>query len=144
MANITKRKNRDGSTSYRVKVSAGVGADGRQTAKAVREFADDFERRVQEGLFVANDLTLDGLAERWMKTYCEKQLKPHTVSDYQKMMPRVSAALGHIKLANLRPGHIQAFYDQLSQPGIREDGKYKARSAFITAFPKGTRLATCR
>lgn len=29
MANITKRKNKDGSASYRVKVSAGVGADGR-------------------------------------------------------------------------------------------------------------------
>lgn len=158
MANVTKRKNKDGSASYRVKVSAGVGADGRyiyrsatftpppklsarKEAKAVQEFADDFERRVQEGLFVANDLTVDGLAERWTKTYCEKQLKPHTVSDYQKMLPRVSAAIGHIKLANLRPGHIQEFYNRLAQPGIREDGKYKARSAFITAFPKGTRLA---
>lgn len=133
MANITPRKNKDGSTSYRVKVSAGVGADGRyiyrsatftpppklsarKEVKAVQEFADDFERRVQEGLFVANDLTVDGLAERWMKTYCEKQLKPHTVSDYQKMLPRVSAAIGHIKLANLRPGHIQEFYNRLAQP----------------------------
>lgn len=158
MANVTRRANKDGTTSYRVKVSAGVGADGRyiyrsatftpppklsarKEAKAVQEFADDFERRVQEGLFVANDLTVDGLAEHWMKTYCEKQLKPHTVSDYQKILPRVSAAIGHIKLANLRPGHIQEFYNQLAQPGIREDGKYKARSAFITAFPKGTRLA---
>ena len=128
MASITKLKNKDGSASYRVRVSAGVGADGRyiyrsatftpppnlsarKEAKAVQEFADDFERRVQEGLFVANDLTVDGLAERWMKTYCEKQLKPHTISDYQKMLPRVSAAIGHIKLANLRPGHIQEFYD---------------------------------
>lgn len=133
MANITKRTNKNGSASYRVKVSAGVGADGRyiyrsatftpppklsarKEAKAVQEFADDFERRVQEGLFVANDLTVDGLAERWMKTYCEKQLKPHTVSDYQKMLPRVSAAIGHIKLANLRPGHIQEFYNRLAQP----------------------------
>lgn len=81
-------QNRDGSVAFRVKVSAGVGADGRyiyrsatftpppnlsarKEAKAVQEFADDFERRVQEGLFVANDLTVDGLAERWMKTYCE-------------------------------------------------------------------------
>ena len=72
MANITPRKNKDGSTSYRVKVSAGVGADGRyiyrsatftpppklsarKEVKAVQEFADDFERRVQEGLFVANE-----------------------------------------------------------------------------------------
>ena len=63
MANISPRKNRDGSVSYRVKVSAGLGSDGRyiyrsatftpppnlsarKEAKAVQEFADDFERRV--------------------------------------------------------------------------------------------------
>lgn len=157
MANITKRKNKDGSTSYRVKVSAGVGADGRyiyrsatftpppklsarKEAKAVQEFAHDFEERVQKGLFVASDLTVDGLAEKWMKEYCIPQLKPHTVEGYQQLMPRVSAAIGHIKLENLRPGHIQEFYNQLAQPGIREDGKYKAKAAFIEAFPKGTRI----
>ena len=157
MASITKRTNKDGSASYRVKVSAGVGSDGRyvyrsttftpppkmtarQEAKAVQEFADDFERRVQDGLFTANDLTVDGLAERWMKSYCETQLKPHTIEDYKKLMPRVSAAIGHIKLSKLKPGHIQEFYAQLAQSGIREDGKYKAKAAFIEAFPKGKRL----
>lgn len=158
MANITKRKNKDGSTSYRVKVSAGIAVDGRyvyrsatftpppkltarQEAKAVQEFADDFERRVQDGLFTANDLTVDGLAERWMSDYCERQLKAYTVDGYRKLMPRVSAALGHIKLSKLRPGHIQEFYSQLAQPGVREDSKYRARAAFVEAFPKGTRQA---
>ena len=156
MANITKRKNRDGSVSYRVKVSAGVSSDGRyvyrsatftpppkltarQEAKAVQEFANDFERRVQDGLYASNDLTVDGLAEHWMKNHCETQLKPHTVEDYKKLLPRVSAAIGHIKLSKLKPGHVQEFYAQLAQPGVREDGKYKARAAFIKAFPKGTR-----
>ena len=157
MASISKRKNRDGTTSYRVKVSAGVGAHGqyvyrsatftppkmtaRQTEKAVQEFARNFEERVQNGLFVAQDLTVDGLAEKWMKEYCERQLKAYTVLGYKRMMPRVSAAIGHIKLSALRPGHIQEFYSQLAQPGIREDGKYRAKAAFIKAFPKGTRLA---
>lgn len=157
MANITKRKNRDGSTSYRVKVSAGLGADGRyvyrsatftpppkltarQTEKAVQEFARDFEQRVQKGLFAETDLTVDGLAKKWMTEFCEPQLKPHTVEDYRKLMPRVSAAIGHIKLSGLQPGHIQEFYKQLAQPGIREDGKCRAKTAFIEAFPKGTRI----
>ena len=119
MANITKRKNRDGSTSYRVKVSAGLGADGRyvyrsttftpppkltarQTEKAVQDFARDFEQRVQRGLFAETDLTVDGLAQKWLTEFCEPQLKPHTVEDYKKLMPRVSAAIGHIKLSKLR------------------------------------------
>ncbi len=158
MANITKRTNKDGTTSYRVKVSAGLGADGRyvyrsatftpppkltarQTEKAVQEFARDFEQRVQKGLFAETDLTVDGLAQKWLTEFCEPQLKPHTVEDYRKLMPRVSAAIGHIKLSRLQPGHIQEFYKQLAQPGIREDGKCRAKTAFIEAFPKGTRLA---
>ena len=157
MANITKRKNKDGSTSYRVKVSAGLGADGRyvyrsatftpppkltarQTEKAVQDFARDFEQRVQRGLFAETDLTVDGLAQKWLTEFCEPQLKPHTVEDYKKLLPRVSAAIGHIKLSKLQPGHIQEFYKQLSQPGIREDVKCKAKAAFIEAFPKETRI----
>lgn len=62
MANISPRKNRDGSVSYRVKVSAGLGADGRyvyrsatftpptkltarQTEKAVQEFGRQVARK---------------------------------------------------------------------------------------------------
>ena len=40
----------------------------------------------------------------------------------------------------MHPGHIQEFYKEVAQPGIREDGKYKAKAAFIEAFPKGTRI----
>ena len=157
MANVTRRANKDGTTSYRVKVSAGLGADGRyvyrsatftpptkltarQTEKAVQEFARDFEQRVQRGLFSETDLTVDGLAQKWLTEFCEPNLKPHTTEDYKKLLPRVSAAIGHIKLSKLQPGHIQEFYKQLAQPGIREDGRYKAKAAFIEAFPKGTRI----
>ena len=157
MANVTRRANKDGTTSYRVKVSAGLGADGRyvyrsatftpptkltarQTEKAVQEFARDFEQRVQRGLFSETDLTVDGLAQKWLTEFCEPNLKPHTTEDYKKLLPRVSAAIGHIKLSKLQPGHIQEFYKQLAQPGIREDGRYKAKAAFIEAFPKGTRM----
>ncbi len=158
MANITKRTNKDGSFSYRVKVSAGCSADGhyiyksatftpdpklseRQVAKAVREFAADFEQRVQNGLFVESGLTVDGLMDKWLTEYCEPQLKAYTVTGYRHMVPRISAAIGHIRISKLKPGHIQEFYSQLAKPGIREDGKYKARPAFISAFPKGTRIA---
>lgn len=86
MANVTRRANKDGTTSYRVKVSAGVGADGRyvyrsatftpptkltarQTEKAVQEFALNFEQRVQRGLFAETDLTVDGLAQKWLTEF---------------------------------------------------------------------------
>lgn len=103
MANVTRRANKDGTTSYRVKVSAGLGADGRyvyrsatftpptkltarQTEKAVQEFARDFEQRVQRGLFAETDLTVDGLAQKWLTEFCEPNLKPHTTEDYKKLL----------------------------------------------------------
>lgn len=156
MANITKRKNKDGSTAYRVRVSAGMSAEGKQVfrsstftpppgmtekqaEKAAQEFAAAFERRVHDGIFTKENLTIDGLYEKWLHEYCERQLKPHTIHDYEQLYVRVSAAIGHIKLDNIKPGHIQEFYNQLTKPGIRADGKYKARPAFLAAYPKGKR-----
>lgn len=51
-----------------------------------------------------------------------------------------SKALIAVLLPSLQSLYIQEFYKQLAQPGIREDGKYKAKAAFIEAFPKGTRI----
>ena len=61
-------------------------------------------------------MTVDELLAKWFKEYAEPQLKPHTVSDYRKLVPRISAALGHIKLGKLRPGHIMQFYAHCKSP----------------------------
>lgn len=158
MANIQKRTTKDGKTTYRIRVYAGEAQDGkkilksmtycpadgmtvRQIEKAVQKAAMEFERQVQQGGLVADSMTVDELFEKWFKEYAEPQLKPHTVSDYRKLVPRISAALGHIKLNKLRPGHIMQFYAQLQKSGIRLDGKYKANLAFIALYPKGKRKA---
>lgn len=158
MANIQKRTNKDGKTSYRIRVYAGEAQDGkkvmksttycptegmtaRQIEKAVQKAAMDFERQVQQGGLVADSMTVDELLAKWFKEYAEPQLKPHTVSDYRKLVPRISAALGHIKLSKLRPGHIMQFYTQLQKPGIRLDGKYQAKLGFVAMYPKGKRKA---
>lgn len=158
MANIQKRTTKDGKTSYRIRVYAGEAQDGkkvmksttycpaegmtaRQIEKAVQKAAMDFERQVQQGGLVADSMTVDELLAKWFKEYAEPQLKPHTVSDYRKLVPRISAALGHIKLNKLRPGHIMQFYAQLQKPGIRLDGKYQAKPGFVAMYPKGKRKA---
>lgn len=156
MANITKRTNKNGKVSYRIRVYAGDGIDGKQVFKSmtytpeagmserkmekvVQKVAMDFEQKVQQGSLVVEGMTVDELIEKWLCEHAEKQLKPHTISDYRKLVPRISAALGHIKLDKLRPGHLIQFYEQLQKPGIREDGKYRAKPAFIDKFPKGYR-----
>lgn len=156
MANIQKRTAKDGKTTYRIRVYAGEAQDGkkvmksttycpadgmtaRQIEKAVQKAAMDFERQVQQGGLVADSMTVGELLAKWFKEYAEPQLKPHTVSDYRKLVPRISAALGHIKLSKLRPGHIMQFYAQLQKPGIRLDGKYQAKRGFVAMYQKGKR-----
>lgn len=158
MANIQKRTNKEGKVSYRIRAFAGetpagkkitksmtyTPADGmtaRQIEKAVQKAALDFERQVQQGGLVADSMTVDELLAKWFKEYAEPQLKTQTVSDYKRLLPRISAAIGHIKLNKLRPGHLMQFYTQLQQPGVRMDGKYKATASFIKKFPKGKRKA---
>ena len=156
MANITKRVGKNETISYRIRVFAGVDLNGkqifrsktfvpdkgmtaRQIEKALTRAVVDFEQEVQQGVLGGAELTVDEFMEKWIHEYAERQLKAKTVADYKKLIPRISAALGHIRLDKLRPGHILQFYDQLAQPGIRLDAKYKARQALLEKCPADIR-----
>ena len=54
-------------------------------------------------------------------------------------MPRVSAALGHMKVNQIRPAHLMAFYVNLSEGGVRQDSTYTATAALLKLLPKGQR-----
>ena len=136
MATITKR----GGT-YRIKVSCGYSADGRQITrsmtwqpapgttkrqeeKELNRQATLFEERVKSGQFIGNNIKFADFVETWFKDYAEKQLRPKTLLGYKKMAVRTNAAIGHIRLDRLQPHHILEFYNNLAESGVREDTKY--------------------
>jgi integrase len=45
-----------------------------------------------------------------------------TVFGYRNLMTRINAAIGHLKLADIRPQHLNSFYKNLSESGIRNSG----------------------
>jgi len=49
-------------------------------------------------------------------------VRPTTLDRYRDLMGRINAAIGHIKLADLRPQHLNAFYKNLAEPGLRIGG----------------------
>lgn len=112
------------------------GMSARQIEKALTKEALSFEEEVRRGGLSSPDMTVDEFLQKWLNEYAIKQLKIKTVKEYQGLLPRISAALGHIKLSKLTPGHIMQFYDQLAQQGIRLDAKYKARQLLIESCPK--------
>ena len=118
--------------TYRIRVSAGYDASGKQimksmtwqpapgmTKKQIEKELDRqavlFEERVKTGQYMDGNVKLDDFVEQWFKDYADKNLKPATLSLYHLLMTRVSPAIGHIRMDKLRPNHLIQFYNQLEE-----------------------------
>lgn len=140
MANIQKR-----GKSYRFTAYSGYDVNGKQIRhtktwtpppkmtpkqieKAVRREAVLFDEQVQNGLYFDGNITLKEFSEKWFTDYAEKQLKEKSLTGYRDIMPRILQALGHMKLSKIQPHHLQEFYNNLTESGVRLDTKYKAKN----------------
>lgn len=136
MATVTKRGN-----TYRIRASAGYDLDGKQivqsmtwepapgmTAKQIQKELDRqtvlFEELVKTGQHISADIKFSDFADRWMNDYARNQLRPKTVAIYAALLPRINAAIGHIRLSRIQPHHLLAFYSNLAETGIRKDQRY--------------------
>ena len=156
MAKIIKRMKKDGSCSYYIRVSNGYDREGRQVLvnrtytpppglagrKLERELqrqAVEFEQEVRNGLNLDTDMKLDDLIDRWFEQYIDKKCKPKTASEYRYLRPRISAALGHMKVSQIKPSHLMLFYNDLESTGARKDSTYTATTAMLELLPRGQR-----
>lgn len=138
MANITKRGD-----TYTIRVSAGYDINGkkmlrnmtwkpepgmtkRQIEKEVERQAILFEENIKSGLCMGSNIRFADFAERWMNEYARKQLRSKTVAQYEALLPRINAAMGHLKIEKIQPHHLLSFYNNLAEKGIRLDTKYTA------------------
>lgn len=67
--------------------------------------------------------------------------KARTLDRYQDMMVRINQAIGHIKLADLRPQHLNSFYKNLAEPGIRMGGGSAKAKIDMVAWLKKNKLS---
>ncbi|HBU11547.1 MAG TPA: hypothetical protein DEB31_02095 [Clostridiales bacterium] len=144
MASVKKKSN----GSYLIRVFRGYGADGKQNEfskifvppegmsdvkiqKALAKAAVDFEREVKDTLINVGDLRLKELIELWFKEQNQpvitkgKKVKKTTLSGYKGLTYWIYTLLGHIRVKKMGIEHLDAFYVQLQQPGIRRDSKYR-------------------
>lgn len=127
-----KRRNKDGTFSYTFRVYRGYTAEGerlkpyvqtwkspanlteRQADKEAQRQAMLFEEQCKTGL--AGDATRITLSE-FIPLYLEQKknvLAPYTFSAYERVLNAlIMPALGHHKLKDIKPVHIQAFIEQL-------------------------------
>lgn len=142
MATIEKRGN-----SYRITVSHGYdiagrqirhkmtwtpkpGMTDRQAEKELNRQAVLFEERCTSQLVQGGNVRLADYLETWFRDYAEQQLKPTTIATYRTFLPRVNAALGHIRLEKLQPRDFVAFYSTLDKEDVRLDTTYTSSLDF--------------
>lgn len=135
MATIEKITGKTG-TAYRISVSSGFDCNGkrirhrmtykpapgmtaRQTEKAVQRAAADFERSIEQGYALDNRQTFAEYAAYVLDLKERDGTKTKTLDRYKELTIRINQAIGHLKLVDIRPQHLNSFYKNLLEPGIR-------------------------
>ena len=89
------------------------------------------ERQRDTGIdILPGKLTVAAYFERWLTDYAAVKVAPTTFARYTGITRHhVVPAIGHLKLADLRPQHLQNAYALWLRPGSRRDGSGKALSS---------------
>lgn len=134
MANIRRLEGKNG-VSYKITVTQGRDLEGkqirhymtwtppgrmteRQMQKAVELAAMEFEKSITLGYQADNRQTFAEYAAYVLDLKEREGAKYRTIERYRELMERINPAIGHIKLPDLRPRHLNDFYKNLSEPGI--------------------------
>lgn len=150
MATIRERNG-----TYQISVYSGFDATGRRKRetttfippadltpkkreKAVQAFAVEFENRVKNGLVLAGEkTTLAEFVERWRNEYALQNLQPGTLEKYNaEIDEKILPSLGYMKLTEIKPHNVNAFFVSMTKDGVRKDGKkggYSKRTISKTA-----------
>ena len=96
------------------------GMTERQIRKELDRQAVLFEEKVLSGTTTNSSMRFADFAEKYMTEYAALYLKPKTIATYTEILRRINQAIGHIKLSELRTGHINSFYRNLQEEGVRD------------------------
>lgn len=134
MANIRKIEGKNG-VSFKITVTQGRDLEGkqirhymtwtpphkmteRQMQKAVELAAMEFEKSITLGYQADNRQTFAEYAAYVLDLKEREGAKYRTIERYRELLERINPAIGHIKLPDLRPRHLNDFYKNLAEPGI--------------------------
>ncbi len=139
-------------SSYEIRVYCGLNSEGKRVEKHTHWKPDPtmtqkqiekelerqkvlFENKVRKGEIVNSNLYFRDFASRWMEEYAKPRLAPKTFQRYGEYLRRINQAIGHIKLADLRPIHLNAFYKNLAEPGVNKQGKRDKNGKLVEQKP---------
>lgn len=136
MAQIERREGKKG-VSYLITVSAGKDTSGKQIrhrktfvppqtwSKAKQEkeawkAANTFEEQIRQGFSLDNRQTFAQYAAYTLSLKRRDGVRESTLERYDDLLKRINPEIGHLKLSDIRPGHLNKLYDLLSKEGGRK------------------------
>ncbi|MCM1335186.1 MAG: tyrosine-type recombinase/integrase [Bacteroides sp.] len=141
MATITPRKNKNGEiTSFTIRVYRGYDKSGnrlkpytttykpekgltvKQMEKEANRRAIRFEEECEKGFALDHRQSFAEYADYVIDLKERSGAKATTIYGYKKLLPRINAVIGDLKLADIRPQHLNGLYAELGREGIRENG----------------------
>lgn len=148
MSSIKKINNKNG-VCYRITVSNGRDITGKKLSKtttyypdtslstkqqqlALEAFAIDFENKVKnDKLLDGSKMTFYEFTVKWIEEYASYQLEQTTLASYIDCLDRhIIPYLGHYKLSEIKPLHLQIFYNSLLPSDTK---KTKNQAGYSTA-----------
>ena len=135
MANVRKRGN-----SYQIRQFVGIGVDGRRiervmawtpspdmTPKQIEKELERqkvlFQEQIKNGVCPDSNIRFCDFASRWFEEYAKVKLAIKTYARYEIYLERINQAIGHIKLKDLNPLHLNKFYRNLEEMGVNKKTK---------------------
>jgi len=95
-----------------------------QIKRAVKIAAADFDKQCEQGFKVDDNQTFAEYAEYVLNLKEANGTKKGTLRASRQMLGRINAALGNVKLKDIRPQHLNLFYTELCKKGQRISGHY--------------------
>lgn len=149
MASIQERRDKNGKLiSFSIRVHRGRGLDGKQlkpytatfdvcptwkeesARKKAEAFASVFEKECKEGARTDTRQRFDSYCEYVINLKEQRGVKHSTIIRYRELAKRIYPQIGHIKLSELRPYHLNDLYTALSADGLnkRNGGKLSVKT----------------
>ena len=141
MAYVQPRRDEEGNiTCYRLVVSNGLnwkgqqmrrystwtppkpGMSEKQMEKAALAAAFKFEEALKAGYEIDKHIKFCDYAEYVLELKERTGLSPTTIERYRSMLSRIFDGIGHLKLTDIRPFHLNDFYRRLAENGVRNKG----------------------
>ena len=151
MANITQRINKKGEVSYRIRVYVGEKSNGKQKFESMtwkpeagmteNKIADElnrqtvlFNEKISKGEVTYNaKIKFQVYAATWLTN---AQIAPKTRERYEVLLRRINEAIGHLRLEQIQAHHLESFYTNLAEDGIKNNGQYAVSDKLVRYIEK--------